>query len=100
MRLSVNGSPVETEAAPEATLLDVLRRQLGLTGAAAAELGECGACDVSRRSTNRGLAASAPGARSGRNHRRSEGQACDRGVASRLLPTMALFSAVSAPQDN
>lgn len=45
--LTVNGTTYEVEARPTARLLDVLRDQLGLTGAkeGCAE-GECGACTV------------------------------------------------------
>jgi nicotinate dehydrogenase subunit A len=44
---SVNGRPVEVTAEPEDTLLDVLRNQLGLTGARfGCGAGQCGACAV------------------------------------------------------
>jgi aerobic carbon-monoxide dehydrogenase small subunit len=43
----VNGAPAEVEGAPMARLLDVLRRDLGLTGAKeGCGEGECGACTV------------------------------------------------------
>jgi aerobic-type carbon monoxide dehydrogenase small subunit (CoxS/CutS family) len=43
----VNGDPVETAFAPHATLLEVLREELGLTGTKhGCELGECGTCTV------------------------------------------------------
>ena len=45
--LSVNGRNVETAVYPFQTLLDVLRDQLGLTGAKpGCENGDCGACTV------------------------------------------------------
>jgi len=45
--LTVNGAPAEIEFAPGASLLDVLREQLRLTGAKeACGRGECGACTV------------------------------------------------------
>ncbi|HUC63681.1 MAG TPA: (2Fe-2S)-binding protein [Alphaproteobacteria bacterium] len=45
--LTVNGALRELEAAPGATLLEVLRGPLGLTGAkGACGRGECGACTV------------------------------------------------------
>jgi aerobic carbon-monoxide dehydrogenase small subunit len=44
---SVNGSPVEVEAAGTRRLLDVLREDLGLTGTKeGCGEGECGACSV------------------------------------------------------
>ena len=49
MRISLrlNGRPIEVDAPPEATLLDVLRRTLGLHGVKhGCESGECGACTV------------------------------------------------------
>jgi aerobic-type carbon monoxide dehydrogenase small subunit (CoxS/CutS family) len=47
MRLSVNGAEVEVEAGPQTTLLEVVREQLGLTGAKlGCGRGECGACTV------------------------------------------------------
>ena len=48
IRLTVNGVPREVAAAPQHTLLDLLRDDLGLTGTKACCLvGECGACTVS-----------------------------------------------------
>ena len=45
--LTVNGSPHEVAVKPGATLLDVLRDQLHLTGTKrGCELGDCGACTV------------------------------------------------------
>jgi aerobic-type carbon monoxide dehydrogenase small subunit (CoxS/CutS family) len=45
--LIVNDRPVEIEVAVDETLLDVLRRDLRLTGSkAACQRGECGACTV------------------------------------------------------
>ncbi len=45
--LVVNGDPVEVAVAPHATLLEVLREDLSLTGTKhGCELGECGACTV------------------------------------------------------
>jgi carbon-monoxide dehydrogenase small subunit len=47
LALRVNGEPVELTIAPHATLLEVLRENLGLTGTKhGCELGECGACAV------------------------------------------------------
>jgi xanthine dehydrogenase YagT iron-sulfur-binding subunit len=45
--LEVNGQPHPVAIEPRTTLLDVLREQLGLTGAKrACDRGECGACTV------------------------------------------------------
>jgi aerobic-type carbon monoxide dehydrogenase small subunit (CoxS/CutS family) len=45
--LKVNGEPRGFEAEPRRTLLDVLRAELGLTGAKrACDMGNCGACTV------------------------------------------------------
>ena len=47
VKLNVNDSAAEVEVEPRATLLDVLREELGLTGAhAGCEQGACGACTV------------------------------------------------------
>ena len=47
LSLTVNGEPVETAILPNATLLEVLREDLGLTGTKhGCELGECGTCTV------------------------------------------------------
>ena len=47
LAFSVNGEPVELEVAPRATLLDVLRDDLELTGTKyGCGEGECGACSV------------------------------------------------------
>lgn len=47
LTMHVNGSPVTLEIEPDATLADVLRDQLGLTGTkVACGEGECGACTV------------------------------------------------------
>ena len=47
VKLGVNGAAAELEVEPRETLLDVLRDQLGLTGAhAGCEQGACGACTV------------------------------------------------------
>ena len=47
LSLRVNGDPVEMVIAPQKTLLEVLREDLGLTGTKhGCELGECGACAV------------------------------------------------------
>jgi len=44
---SINGDPVEFLAAPEQTLVDVLREQLDLTGTKeGCSTGDCGACSV------------------------------------------------------
>jgi aerobic carbon-monoxide dehydrogenase small subunit len=46
-KFTVNGRPTEAEGPPMARLLDVLRRDLGLTGAKeGCGEGECGACTV------------------------------------------------------
>ena len=43
----VNGEPVAASIAPNATLLEILREDLGLTGTKhGCELGECGTCTV------------------------------------------------------
>ena len=43
----VNGEPVSVAIAPNATLLEILREDLGLTGTKhGCELGECGTCTV------------------------------------------------------
>ncbi len=45
--LVVNGEPVHLEVEPDRTLLDVLRNELGLTGARdGCSTGDCGACTV------------------------------------------------------
>lgn len=47
MRLTINGNEHEVQAAPDATLLTVLREQLRLTGTKlVCDRGECGACTV------------------------------------------------------
>lgn len=47
LALRVNDEPVNLAVAPNATLLEVLREDLGLTGTKhGCELGECGACAV------------------------------------------------------
>jgi len=47
LSLRVNGEPVDAAVAPNKTLLEVLREDLGLTGTKhGCELGECGACAV------------------------------------------------------
>jgi carbon-monoxide dehydrogenase small subunit len=47
LALRVNGEPVDAIIAPNKTLLEVLREDLGLTGTKhGCELGECGACAV------------------------------------------------------
>jgi xanthine dehydrogenase YagT iron-sulfur-binding subunit len=47
MRLTVNGRPYDLSAPTEATLLDVLRDRLSLTGTKlVCDRGECGACTV------------------------------------------------------
>lgn len=47
VKVSVNSDAAEVEVEPRETLLDVLREQLGLTGAhAGCEQGACGACTV------------------------------------------------------
>jgi aerobic-type carbon monoxide dehydrogenase small subunit (CoxS/CutS family) len=47
LELSVNGRPFRLEVDPHATLLDVLRRDLRLTGTKrGCDEGECGACTV------------------------------------------------------
>ena len=47
LRLRVNGEDLEAAVAPQRTLLEILREDLGLTGTKhGCELGECGACTV------------------------------------------------------
>jgi aerobic-type carbon monoxide dehydrogenase small subunit (CoxS/CutS family) len=47
LALTVNGDPYRREIRPDATLLDVLRDDLGLTGTKwGCETGDCGACTV------------------------------------------------------
>lgn len=47
INMTVNGRPQKLTVAPHRTLLDVLRDDLGLTGAKrGCEAGECGACTV------------------------------------------------------
>ncbi len=47
VHLKVNGDPVEVLVAPDDTLLDTLRNQLGLTGTKeGCSTGDCGACSV------------------------------------------------------
>lgn len=47
LRLTVNGTPRALEVSPHATLLQVLRNDLGLTGTKeGCDEGECGACTV------------------------------------------------------
>jgi len=47
LRLRLNGAQTEVACAPNKTLLEVLREDLGLTGTKhGCELGECGACTV------------------------------------------------------
>ena len=46
-RVTINGKPYELALEPRASLLDVLREQLGLTGAKkGCDHGQCGACTV------------------------------------------------------
>jgi aerobic-type carbon monoxide dehydrogenase small subunit (CoxS/CutS family) len=47
LELTVNGDPYRREIRPDATLLDVLRDDLGLTGTKwGCQTGDCGACTV------------------------------------------------------
>lgn len=47
LQFNINGSPVETEAPADMSLLNVLRDKLGLTGTKeGCGIGECGACSV------------------------------------------------------
>ncbi len=47
IRLTVNGTPYELSVRPHATLLEVIREDLGLTGTKeGCGVGECGACTV------------------------------------------------------
>jgi xanthine dehydrogenase YagT iron-sulfur-binding subunit len=47
VRMTVNGTPAQLDVPPWATLLDVLRERLGLTGTKkGCDHGQCGACTV------------------------------------------------------
>ena len=47
VHMKVNGDPIEVLVAPDETLLDTLRNQLGLTGTKeGCSTGDCGACSV------------------------------------------------------
>jgi len=47
IKITVNGTEYQVQAAPDETLLDALRDKLGLTGTKrGCEVGECGACTV------------------------------------------------------
>lgn len=47
IRLTINNKPYSLKAAPETTLLDIIRQEAGLTGAKrSCGMGECGACTV------------------------------------------------------
>ena len=47
VHMKVNGDPVEVLVAPDETLLDTLRNQMGLTGTKeGCSTGDCGACSV------------------------------------------------------
>lgn len=47
LSLTINGQPHDVTVAPHATLLDLLRDQLGLTGTKkGCDMGACGACTV------------------------------------------------------
>ncbi len=47
LRFTLNGRPVEVETPPDRRVVDLLRRDLGLTGTKeACGAGECGACTV------------------------------------------------------
>ena len=53
IRITVNGKPYELSVRPHATLLEVIREDLGLTGTKeGCGVGECGACTVIMNGTS------------------------------------------------
>ena len=76
--LSVNGEPVHLEVEPHRSLLDVLRTDLGLTGAKdGCGTGDCGACTVLLDGEPINSCLALPAALSGRSITTVEGLARD-----------------------
>lgn len=95
VEFKLNGSPVRVEAAEDATLLDVLRGDLGLSGARyGCGLGQCGACVVLMDGRPEAACAMSLGAVAGRAVTTVEGL----GTPARPHPLQAAFLDVQAGQ--
>ena len=91
----LNGSPVRVEAAGDATLLDVLRGDLGLSGARyGCGLGQCGACVVLVDGRPEAVCAMSAGAVAGRAVTTVEGL----GTPERPHPLQTAFLDLQAGQ--